>query len=595
MPLMTCANWYEDSVSLRFWINLVISLVVAGFTLITAYILVGDLRKSIREEIEASTRVTVQLLETVVASSHEATGDDSEMAGLGVFLRDAGRVRANEIRLYDALDKLIYQSPPSVYKKGRWAPEWFAALVRPRVPEVRIDLPGGTIVITPDPSRSILDAWDDLKVFGSLLVLFFVLLNVLVFWLLGRAMRPLRNILIGLHDMEQGRFGTRLPDHRLPEFASISHTFNRMAEALEESIAENRRLALIAQQASDAIIIHDLEGRISFWNAAAERLFGYTPAEIVGKSALQIAPPERKSELNETLARIRRRERVEHMETQRLTKTGQLVDVALSAAPLIDPSSDDVIGEICAMRDMTEHKRMQETEQELERNRRLTHLIQSRLEQERRNIARELHDELGQCVTAIKTMGAAIANRGDGIPEETRKNAGTIVSVASHIYDVVHGIIRQLRPSALDHLGLSEALHEAVSTFQSRHPNINAELKLGPGIDGSGEDINITVYRIVQECLTNVARHSQATSVRISVSRERGNARGDVLRVRVQDNGTGLETSDATASRRFGLMGMRERVQALRGELEISGEPGQGVLVEATVPLDQATQATAVQ
>jgi len=581
-------------VSLRFWINLVITVVVAGFTLITAYILVGDLKKSIREEIEASTRVTVQLLQTVVASSHEAAGDDNEMAGLGVFLRDAGRVRANEIRLYDALDKLIYQSPPSVYKQGRWAPEWFSALVRPRLQEVRLEMPGGTILITPDPSRSILDAWDDLKVFGSLLLLFFVLLNVLVFWSLGRAMRPLRNILIGLHDMEQGRFGTRLPAYRLPEFASISHTFNRMAQALEDSIVENRRLALIAQQASDAIIIHDLEGRISFWNAAAERLFGYTAGEIVGRSALEIAPAERKYELDETLSRIRRRERVEHLETQRLTKSGQLVDVALSAAPLIDPSSDDVIGEICAIRDMTEHKRMQETEQELERNRRLTHLIQSRLEEERRNIARELHDELGQCVTAIKTMGTAIANRREGIPEETRRNAGTIVSVASHIYDVVHGIIRQLRPSALDHLGLSEALREAVTTFQARHPNIKTELNLGPRIDGSGEDVNITVYRIVQECLTNVARHSQATRVAISVSRESVHGRNDTLRVRVQDNGKGLPKADAMAARRFGLMGMRERVQALDGQLEISGKPGEGVLVEAVVPLARSTRAAAL-
>jgi PAS domain S-box-containing protein len=582
-------------VSLRFRINLAITVVVAGFALVTAYILVGDLKKSIREEIEASTRVTVQLLETVAANSQASAGGSNEMQGLGVFLREAGRVRANEIRLYDALDNLIYQSPPSVYKQGRWAPQWFSALVSPQVKGARLSLPGGTIVVTPDASRSVLDAWDDLKEFGSLLLLFFILLNVFVFWLLGRALRPLKSVLTGLHDMEQGRFDARLPEYGLPEFASISHTFNRMAQALEESIAENRRLALIAQQSSDAIIIHDMEGRISFWNSAAERLFGYTAAEIVGMSALQLAPAERKTELRETLEGIRRRVRVEHLETQRLTRSGKLIDVALSAAPLIDPVSNDVIGEICAMRDMTEHKRMQETEQELERNRRLTQLIQSRLEEERRNIARELHDELGQCVTAIKTMGTAIANRPDVNVEETRKNAGTIVSVASHIYDVVHGIIRQLRPSALDHLGLSEALREAVSTFKSRHPQVTTSLKLGSGVDGSGESVNITVYRIVQECLTNVARHAQATRVDISITREGQPESGDALHVRVQDNGKGLADSDARSARRFGLMGMRERVQALGGHLDISGKPGEGVLVDAVIPLArQQTQATAL-
>ncbi len=574
--------------NLRFRINLVITAVVAGFAVVTAYLLVGDLSKSINEEIEAGTRVTVQLLETVIASSQEAAAGGNEMVGLAMFLRDAGRVRANEIRLYDALDNLIYESPPSVYKQGRWAPEWFASLVRPPVREFRLNMPGGTIVVTPDASRSILDAWDELKWLGGLLLAFFVLLNLVVFWLLGRAMRPLGGILKGLSEMEQGRFSVRLPDYDLPEFASISHTFNRMAQALEDSMMENRRLALVAQQSSDAIIIHDLAGRVSFWNSAAERMFGYPANEILGRSATKIAPPERQSELRETLEAIRRRERVEHFETQRLTKTGERVDVALSAAPLIDPATDEVIGEICAMRDMTEHKRMQATEQELERNRRLTQLIQSKLEEERRNIARELHDELGQCVTAIKTVGTAIANRRDETSEETRKNAGTIVSVASHIYDVVHGMIRQLRPSALDHLGLREALRDAVNVFQSRHPELAVMLNMAEEIDGFGESINITVYRIVQECLTNVARHAEAKQAVITVSRIEDPGRGEALELRVKDNGKGLDDEvDVSASRRFGLMGMRERVQAFGGSLEISGGPGQGVLVKAVIPVKQ--------
>ena len=270
------------------------------------------------------------------------------------------------------------------------------------------------------------------------------------------------------------------------------------------------------------------------------------------------------------------------------------MDVALSAAPLVDPASDDVIGEICAMRDITEHKRMQETEEELERNRRLTQLIQVRLEEERRNIARELHDELGQCVTAIKTIGTAISNRNDEVSQETRDNAGTIVSIASHIYDVVHGIIRQLRPSALDHLGLSDALQEAVDAFESRHPELKADLELGSDIEGFGEQINITVYRIVQECLTNVVRHARATRAKISVTFQKGTEFGDALHVQVRDNGRGLEQRAAAETTRFGLMGMRERVQALGGHFDISGSPGEGTLVDALIPIKQAAVAVPV-
>ena len=231
---------------------------------------------------------------------------------------------------------------------------------------------------------------------------------------------------------------------------------------------------------------------------------------------------------------------------------------------------------------------MQAAEEELERNRRLTQLIQVRLEEERRNIARELHDELGQCVTAIKTIGTAISNRDDETSEETRNNAGTIVSVASHIYDVVHGIIRQLRPSALDHLGLSDALQEEVATIESRHPELKTKLELGPDIEGLGEQINITVYRIVQESLTNVVRHARATRAHISVSLQKSADFGDALHVQVRDNGKGLEQRAAAETTRFGLMGMRERVQAFGGRFEISGTPGEGALVEAVIPIKQA-------
>ncbi|MGH8632187.1 MAG: PAS domain S-box protein, partial [Burkholderiales bacterium] len=554
--------------SLRFRINVVITSVIMAFAVATAQITLQDVRRSIREEIEAGTRVTVQLMETVIASAH-APGQTASNAVLLAFLRHVGRVRANEIRFYDSEDKLLYESPPSIYKQGRWAPDWFTRLVRPQIGEFRLNLPSGTIVVTPDPSRSILDAWDDLKNFGWLVLGFFVLMNLIVFWVLGRFLRPLSSVLGGLSEMERGRFGARLPDYDLPEFASISHTFNRMANALQETLAENSRLALVAQQSSDAIIIHDLEGRISFWNAAAAQLFEYSPNEIVGLSATLLAPAALRTEILENLEAVKRRERVENLETQRLAKSGRIVDVALSAAPLIDPNSDQVIGEICAMRDITEHKRMRAAERELEHNRRFTQVIQSRLEEERRSIARELHDELGQCVTAIRTIGTAIANRTERDSPDTHANAKTIVTVAAHIYDVMHGIIKQLRPSALDHLGLGETLRGTVSGWRERHPELDCELHLSGELEDLDESVNITIYRVVQECLTNVVRHAQAARADVTVSREKSGDSGDSVVVTVSDDGRGLTQRQESDASRFGLMGMRERLQAFGGSLEI--------------------------
>lgn len=570
--------------SVRFRINLVITLVIVAFTVATGNLLVEETRRSIREEMEAGTRITAQLLETVIGNTRPSLQDSTHHQVLLSFLQRVGRVRANEIRLYDDKEQLLYTSPPPVYKQGRWAPQWFTDLVKPKLSDYRLNLANGSVVITPDPSRSVLDAWDDLKQFFWLMIAFFVLVNLIVFWLLGRSLRPVGKILGGMSSMEKGRFESRLPLFGSPEFDSIGQVFNRMAQTLEESLAENRRLAMVVRQSSDAIIIHDLEGRITFWNPAAERLFGYRAEDMAGKSAASLAPPGREAEIQANLETVRRRELVEMVETQRVDRAGRVIDIALSAAPLVDPVSDEVIGEICSMRDITEHKLAQQAELELERNRQLTRAIQLRLEEERRAIARELHDELGQCVTAIKTIGTAISNRTQATSPDIHNNAVTIVSVASHIYDVVHGIIRKLRPTALDHLGLRETLKDTVAEWNKRHPEVQVELRFEGAIEGFGEAINITIYRIVQECLTNVARHASASRADIDVARSANAAGGEVVRVSVRDDGKGFAARDGDF-RRFGLIGMRERVQALEGEFRIESAPGDGTTVVATLPV----------
>lgn len=571
--------------SLRFRINLLITVLMLLFIMAMGAIIVDDTRKSIKEEMEGTNRVTVQLLTTVLYSSQFIPGTYTQRQVVLDFLKSLGRVRASDIKLHDGLGTLIYESPPSQYKAGRSAPEWFSRLVSPRAEVVTLRIQGGMLVITPDASRSILDAWDDLQYLIWLALGFFIAVNVLVFWFIGRSLRPLNQILDGLSQMQQGNFDVRLPQFPLPELSSISHTFNRMAGALQDSMVENRRLALIVKQSGDAIMIHDLQGNISFWNPAAERLFGYTAEEIAGRSAALLAPAGREDEIKENLEIVMRRGLVENVETQRLAKDGRLIDVSLSAAPLIDPHNEYVIGEICSMRDITERKRAQQTARELEENRKLTQLIQGHVEEERRSLARELHDELGQYVTAIKTIGASIANRTGSAPE-VQTGAQTIVSVAARIYDSMHGIISRLRPSALDNLGLTETLQDSIAAWQSRHPELKFKLDFSGRLDDLGETINITVYRIVQECLTNVIRHAQATNVEIAVKRQPAAAGAcEMLRLAVCDDGKGTP-EEAVQDGHFGLLGMRERVQALNGSFSIDSAPNRGFCINVTLPLE---------
>ena len=574
--------------SLRFRINLLITILMLLFVMATGIVYLDDSRKSIKEEIEGTTHVAVQLLTTVLYTSQFIPGTSTQRQVVIDFLTSLGRVRANDIKLYDLLGNLIYESPPTHYKEGRWAPDWFSRLVAPKFEVVTLKIRGGTLVITPDASRSVLDAWDDSKYLIWLALGFFIAVNVLVFWLVGRSLRPLNQVLDGLSQMERGNFDVRLPQFALPEMSAVSNTFNRMADALQDSMAENRRLALIVKQSGDPIMIHDLKGNISFWNPAAERLFGYAAEEITGRSATLLAPAGRENEIKENLEIVVCRNLVENVETQRLAKDGRLIDVSLSAAPLIDPHNEYVIGEICSMRDITERKRALQAARELEENRRLTQIIQGRVEEERRGLARELHDELGQYVTAIKTIGASIANRSGGT-SEVRASAQTIVDVAARIYDAMHGIISRLRPSALDNLGLSETLQDSIAAWRLRHPELKFQLDLSGSLDDLGETISITVYRIVQECLTNVVRHAHATHVKIAVRRQPAEKGAhEMLQLEISDDGKGAP-GEASSDGHFGLLGMRERVQALNGSFRVDSAPDRGFCINVTLPLEGKT------
>ncbi len=576
--------------SLRLRINLVISALMVAFLVAAGAVIIDDTRRSIREEIESGTKITVQLMSAVVYAGQFYPSASTQREFLLSFLNNLGRVRAHDIELEDGLGKLVYKSPESTYKAGRSAPDWFFRVVSPKTGTVTLALPGGTLRIIPDASRSVLDAWDDLKALMMVAGGFFLLMIVLLFWLVGRSLQPLRTVLAGLAGMAQGRFDTRLPEFRAHEFSSISRTFNRMAQALQESVAENQRLALIAKQSSDALVIQDLEGTVTFWNPAAERLFGYRADEMLGKSATVLASAESAAEIERNLATVRARGVIENQETQRLAKDGRVLEVALSAAPLVDPQRDEVIGSIVSLRDITEHKQAVETERELRQNRELTRLIQKHVEEERRSLARELHDELGQCVTAIKSIGASIANRSRDSAPEIHESSTMIVQVAGRLYDAMHGIVRELRPSALDNLGLRETLQEALSALQSQHPEIELRLATSGELDHLGEALNINAYRIVQECLTNVLRHAGASRAEVFVTRVADDA-GDRLEIEVRDNGRGFGGAGTETTPRYGILGMRERVQALRGSFALDSQAGRGVRVQVTLPVTETVAA----
>lgn len=412
-------------------------------------------KSSIKEETTAATKVAVQLLKAGIAPYES----DAEVSPATIaYLASLGRVRANELRFLGADGTVLYQSPPSTYKMDRYAPSWFVALVDPRPDPVSIEIRSGLLKIVPDTSRAVVDAWDDTCRLARVVALFFVVTLTVVYWLVGHALRPVKRILAGLADMEQGNFAVRLPESRITEFDRVSHVFNRLAHTLESSLSENRRL---------------------------------------------------------------------------------------------------------------------EQGQDLER------LIRERLEEERRCVARELHDELGQCVTAIRTIAVSITRRTQDSYPEVRDSACTIASVAGQIYDAVHEIINRLRTVDSGPADHAAALRALADSWRACHPEIRLTLTLEDELGLFDDEVGRTVFRIVQESLTNVLRHASATDVGISVRRQ-GESN---LQVLVRDNGCGSATPDRAHG--YGVLGMRERVASLGGSFNIVSKPGHGLCVCADLPIFQ--------
>ena len=218
----------------------------------------------------------------------------------------------------------------------------------------------------------------------------------------------------------------------------------------------------------------------------------------------------------------------------------------------------------------------------LTENRKLSQRYLQIQEEERRFLARELHDELGQSLNAIKVDAVTIRDAVNDLPEVGR-SAQSIIDVSSKVYDVVRSLLRQLRPVALDELGLAGAVQHSVDEWQRRHKSIDCVLSIDGEFSGLNEDTNITAYRFVQECLTNVARHALAQCVEVSLRHRELETGSGRLELFVDDNGRGVDPAAPRTG--LGLIGLRERVEALGGSFEITGSPGSGTRVSATIPV----------
>jgi two-component system, NarL family, sensor histidine kinase UhpB len=237
------------------------------------------------------------------------------------------------------------------------------------------------------------------------------------------------------------------------------------------------------------------------------------------------------------------------------------------------------------VRDLNAHieteKRAVQAEMQLSDSRELTRWIEQHVEQERRLIARELHDELGQSVTAIRSMALSIAQRVGAVDGQAEQAARLIAEESSRLYDAMHGIIPRLTPLVLDNFGLADALHDLVERTRRLQPEVGIQLQVDLGPAQLPAELALTLYRAAQEGITNALRHGEARHLQLAV---RGTA-DDVLLTLV-DDGRGLAADWAQRTGHYGLRWLAERAQALHGRLDVGPVQPHGVQLRLRVPLE---------
>jgi len=563
--------------SLRVKVNLFFVTLLMVSLLVSMGVLISNARHSVKADMEETMSAAAQLI-TVSLSGGKALDREGGMyQHLHDLVTALSEIRSLHILLFDD-DGLLFEGEPKEGKNTS-PPKWFVDILLPKVtPLSKRFGQGGHMVIYAAPLQEINERWLDIRSILALSLAIFILVGATLYWVLGWLLKPLERLLEALSGFERGDLHLRLPRFSMTEMDKISQSFNRMGQTLEQSIEENRRLAVLVQQSGDAILSLDHAGHILLCNPAAEKLLNHQSTSLLGNELSAIGFTENIQQIKDILENCKT---VENLETCLPRANGGTRSILLSTVPLLDVENV-VRGVICTLRDITEHKQMEAAENQLRETRLLAQHMADAQEGERRHLARELHDELGQCLTAIKTDAVLIRNRTEETEPKVFTSAQAIIDVASHIYDVVHNMITRLRPSPLDDLGLIPTLEESISAWQQRQEDINFKLSLSGELNHLSEAMNMTIFRIVQESITNAVRHADASEIAITVKNDKEQLIIDIL-----DDGKGMEVQDFHSDVDFGLLGMRERAHSLGGQFKLTSALGEGLAIHITLPLEK--------
>lgn len=417
-------------------------------------------------------------------------------------------------------------------------------------------------------------------------------------------LQPIHSLLI--HD--------RAEQYGLVGFVIFAGAMIALGESHRRGVASRSLMGAIVDSSEDAIISKNLDGIVTSWNHAAERMFGWTANEVLGKPLTVITPEELRETEAEILKRPEYGEGIDRLETVRVRKDGGRVEVALTVSPIRD-ATGSIVGTSRIARDITQRKlaeaqlkaahdqmeqrvsdrtsELWEKNRELERQSVMVRQLSGRLlqlqDEERRRIARELHDSVGQMLAAMSMNISKVSREKGKLSIDGQRCVEENSALAAEALTEIRTMSHLLHPPLLDEIGLGSALKWLIEGFAQRS-KIAVQLEMPANFDRLNSDLEIAIFRIVQECLTNIHRHSGSATAAIRLAVQDGS-----VVCHVSDHGKGIPPEkqlalNSSGSVGVGFRGMRERVRQLGGAMQVDSN-GNGTVVKVTLPLPQGRAA----
>ncbi len=411
-----------------------------------------------------------------------------------------------------------------------------------------------------------------------------VILIVAIFFA-KRITKPITSLALVAGDIANGNLKGIEGIKSRDEIGNLADSFNKMTVNLKKSRDElkqsEERYRDLIENSSEIIYQTDKKRFFVGTNRTMLDKLGYLPEELPGMRIDNIVPASERDKVVKHVQKVVEKGS-DSIETMFLTKKEQIVYVEINSTATYD-SDNNFIQTRAFVRDITERKKAEAAEKHEKDLQLLSSQIISVQEEERRRISRELHDDAGQALTAMKINLEMLENE---IPENSPKinqRLADTKNLLMHTLKEVRSLAFELRPSLLDHFGILSAIRGYSKNFSER-TNINVEV-LGKNItERFPPEIEILFYRCAQEALTNVAKHSEAKNVTINIIQYEDN-----LRMKIKDSGNGFDVNrhfeKNVNGSSLGLFGMRERVALLGGKLKIHSERNRGTELEILAPI----------